>query len=214
MFGAFVSALKAFFPGAQGCYYDGVKDEPVLLLQETVPFSHLSDGELDLVVLIGELARNAAMLNPHLGDAVLTDTPGIVLIDELELHLHPRWQRLIAPALMQLFPSIQFFCTTHSPQVISEVRAEHIMVLDSHGPRRASYSYGLESDRVLTEIMGVAARPEAIQAHLDEISRLIATDAFAQARTRLKALSGILELGENDPSVVEHLTYLSLAEDD
>ncbi len=79
----------------------------------------LSDGEKCALALVGDLARRAAMANPYSANPL--ETTGIVLIDEVELHLHPTWQRRIVPTLHDIFPQIQFLISTHSPQVLGEI---------------------------------------------------------------------------------------------
>ena len=79
----------------------------------------MSDGQRGLVCLFADIARRMCILNgASLQDRTLLETTGLVLIDEIDLHLHPKWQRQIVPALKRIFPKIQFFATTHSPQVI------------------------------------------------------------------------------------------------
>jgi predicted ATP-binding protein involved in virulence len=94
------------------------------------PFGLLSDGQRNLVALIGDIAWKAAQLNPHLGLEALEKTPGIVLIDELDLHLHPEWQRLVVENLRTLFPEIQFITTTHSPFIVQAAREGEVLVMD------------------------------------------------------------------------------------
>jgi predicted ATP-binding protein involved in virulence len=69
---------------------------------------------------IADIAFKASQLNPHLEDRILDETPGVVLVDELDGHLHPRWQRHVVADLIKTFPAIQFFATTHSPQIVGE----------------------------------------------------------------------------------------------
>lgn len=84
-----------------------------------MPISFLSDGYQDIIGIISDIAYRMAILNPHLGHNVLTDTPGIILIDEIDVHLHPRWQQKILTLLKSLFPAVQFITTTHSPIIVS-----------------------------------------------------------------------------------------------
>jgi predicted ATP-binding protein involved in virulence len=98
--------------------------------QPRLPFSALSDGQRNMLAMIGDIAWKAAQLNPHLGKDVLLKTPGIVLIDELDLHLHPRWQRHVIEDLRRLFPEIQFIATTHSPFIIQTAREGELIKLD------------------------------------------------------------------------------------
>ncbi|MGH9765374.1 MAG: AAA family ATPase, partial [Blastocatellia bacterium] len=95
------------------------------------PFNNLSDGQRSMLALVGDIAQKAVTLNPHLGPNALEETPGAVLIDELDLHLHPKWQRRIVEDLRRTFPKIQFVATTHSPFLIQSLRSgEELIMLD------------------------------------------------------------------------------------
>lgn len=98
--------------------------------QPRLPFGALSDGQRNMIAMIGDIAYRAAQLNPHLGKEVLQQTPGIVLIDELDLHLHPRWQRHVIEDLRRIFPQVQFIATTHSPFIVQTAREGEIIKLD------------------------------------------------------------------------------------
>ena len=120
-------------------------------------FRQLSDGQRTLFCLIGDIVRRAVLLNPQLGEKVLEETPGIVLIDELDLHLHPKWQRCIIEDLRRTFPKIQFICTTHSPFLIQSLRSgEELFMLDGQ-PTAKLDNKGIEE--IARGIMGVS-RPE------------------------------------------------------
>ncbi len=98
--------------------------------QPRLPFGELSDGQRNMIAMVGDLAFKAAQLNPHLDADVLRGTPGIVLIDELDLHLHPRWQRHVVEDLRKLFPEVQFIATTHSPFIVQSLRNGELLPLD------------------------------------------------------------------------------------
>lgn len=122
-----------------------------------LPFNQLSDGQRTLFAMIGDIVRRAVLLNPQLGDRVLEETPGVVLIDELDLHLHPKWQRRIIEDLRRTFPKIQFIATTHSPFLIQSLRSgEELIMLDGQ-PTDQLGNMSLED--IARGIMGVA-RPE------------------------------------------------------
>lgn len=96
-----------------------------------LPLSDLSDGYRSMVAMIGDIACKAALLNPHLEENAITETPGVVLIDELDQHLHPMWQRRVVEDLRRTFPKIQFIATTHSPFLIQSLRSgEELIMLD------------------------------------------------------------------------------------
>jgi predicted ATP-binding protein involved in virulence len=81
--------------------------------------------------MVADLAIKMVMLNPHFGAEALAKTDGVVLIDELDLHLHPKWQRRIVEDLRRAFPKVQFICTTHSPFIVQSLRSgEELIVLD------------------------------------------------------------------------------------
>ncbi|MDE9535102.1 AAA family ATPase [Xenorhabdus bovienii] len=118
---------------AENLRYDPKREELLLKLKgsEPQPFSILSDGQRCVLAMIADIAQKAAILNPHLGEHVLELTEGVVLVDELDLHLHPRWQRRVIEDLRNTFPRIQFICTTHSPFLIQSLRSsEELVILD------------------------------------------------------------------------------------
>jgi predicted ATP-binding protein involved in virulence len=155
----------------------------------TLPFHLLSDGQRAMLALAADIAFRAAQLNPQLEDRALTETPGIVLIDEIDLHLHPRWQRHVVRDLKTTFPAMQFFATTHSPQVISETPHDEIILLRSDGTwHRPSQSMGLDSSEVLREIMGTEAMNGTAAQALKELDDLIADANFDAARERIRQI--------------------------
>ncbi len=151
----------------------------------------LSDGEKCLFAMIGDLARRLAIANPNRENAL--EGEGIVLIDEIDLHLHPAWQRLVASRLTKTFPRCQFVVSTHSPQVFGEVDAECIRRLavdPTHGltatiPQQA---FGLDSSEILEEHMDAESRNRDIALDLEGIFRLIDCDEFSEARKRMQQL--------------------------
>ena len=94
-----------------------------------MPVSVLSDGYRCTISLIADIAYRMALLNPQLLDSVLTETDGIVLIDEIDLHLHPTWQKRVLKDLMDIFPKVQFIVSTHAPEVINSVKSDSVIIL-------------------------------------------------------------------------------------
>ncbi len=129
-------AVVSCLEGAQDMRFDAEYGEVFVLGDQVMqPFNNLSDGLRCMLAMVGDIARKAATLNPHLGPNVLTETPGVVLIDELDLHLHPTWQRHVIEDLRTTFPKIQFFAATHSPFLIQSLRSgEELSVLDGYSP--------------------------------------------------------------------------------
>ncbi|MGI0491888.1 AAA family ATPase [Alkalinema pantanalense CENA528] len=160
--------------------------------------NQLSDGEKCLLAIVGDLARRLAIANPGLSDPL--QGSGIVLIDEIELHLHPQWQRGIIPKLTSTFPNCQFILSTHSPQIISDVYPESIYVLQrtTQGliASRPTSSFGRDSNQILEELMDVPDRPERFKQELQALFRLIDEgnlEAAKQLKTELEQQIGMDE---------------------
>ena len=120
---------------------------------EELNVAQLSDGEKIYLALIGDMCRRLVLANPTLEDPL--QGRGIVMIDEVDLHLHPKWQGEVAQRLTEVFPNIQFIITTHSPQVINRVPTTCIRILDNGEVMSADYGYGMPTQVVLKDIMGV-----------------------------------------------------------
>lgn len=137
-------AIVRCLDGAQDIYFDANFGEVIVEMgaQGKQPFNNLSDGQRCMLAMIGDIAQKAATLNPHLGAQTLEQTPGVVLIDELDLHLHPKWQRHVIEGLRTTFPKIQFIATTHSPFLIQSLRSgEELLALDGRIRRCATDSF-------------------------------------------------------------------------
>jgi predicted ATP-binding protein involved in virulence len=173
-------------------------------------FSNLSDGQRIMLTLIGDLVRRIVMLNPHLGEKALLDTPGVVLIDELDLHLHPKWQRRVIHDLKTTFPRVQFVATTHSPQLIGEARPEEIRILENGGVFRPKRSFGVDSSEILEEVMKSNRRNIEIDHLLKGLAELIDQEDITRARQVLSEVEA--RLGANDPEVTGANTLINLLE--
>ena len=129
---------------------------------ETLSLNQLSGGYRIVLAVAGDLARRMAHGNPHLADPLTSEA--IVLIDEIELHLHPSWQQHILTDLTRTFPNAQFIVSTHSPQVLTTLRPEQIVKLSREDGRIVAGNapeptYGAEAGDVLNVVMGVGQRP-------------------------------------------------------
>lgn len=147
---------------------------------EEVPINQLSDGEKCLFALIGDLARRLAVANPR-SKAPLEEN-GIVLIDEIELHLHPAWQRSVIHQLQATFLNCQFLISTHSPQVLGDGLGTSVYALTSKSNdpndkenRITSLGnlYGADSNRILDEIMDAGTRTLEVSGLFKELFRQI-----------------------------------------
>jgi predicted ATP-binding protein involved in virulence len=128
--------------------------------QGDVPVSMLSDGVRNMIGMVADIAYRCVRLNPHMEEDAVIKTHGIVLIDEVDMHLHPEWQQLVLQNLEEAFPSIQFIVTTHSPQVLSTVKKEQILILKGeHAEPPIGNTFGEPSSYILNQVLSVDSRP-------------------------------------------------------
>lgn len=164
--------------------------------------NQLSDGEKCLLALVGDLARRLATANPYLDNPLLGD--GVVLIDEIELHLHPKWQREIVPALKRTFPNCQFIVSTHSPQIVSHIKPDNIYIItatpDGVTLQQPENSFGRDSNQILEDLMGVSERPQQIKNGLSDLFKLIDQGNLDTAKQLRQNLA--TQIGEDDPEFV------------
>ena len=158
---------------------------------EELRIDQLSDGEKCTLAMVGDLARRIAIANPALEDP-LAGTRA-VLIDEIDLHLHPGWQRHVVSALEETFPNCQFLVSTHSPQIVSHVAPERIWLLERStagaSAIRPSESFGQTSGRILEDAMDVPERPQEIKERLSELFLAIQQEELATAKQLVSDLS-------------------------
>jgi predicted ATP-binding protein involved in virulence len=183
-------SIASLIPDVEKVRYDPRRASVIVIYKDStvLPLEHLSDGYRTMLALVGDLASRMARLNPHLGEETLTKTPGVVLIDELDLHLHPAWQRRVIADLADTFRQVQFVSTTHSPQIISEVETGNVLVLEqdkSNVQIEEENAYGLDSNWVLEHIMKVSPRPEKIERLIEKVEDALAQEEYDRARKYL-----------------------------
>lgn len=165
-----------------------------------IPVSQLSDGYKCTISLIADIAYRMAILNPQLLDKVLTETEGIVLIDEIDLHLHPTWQKRILKDLMNIFPKVQFIVSTHAPEVINSAKSDSIVILkDNAVLPAADETYGKDANTILREVMEVSARPDDVRILFEQFYALLDKGEWSQAEAVIEKLES--EIGNNDAEV-------------
>lgn len=125
-------AVKICIPGAENFYFDVANDALMIELKDEgyCLFDNLSDGYQNMVAMVADIAHRAARLNPHMDINAATNTSGIVIIDEIDLHLHPKWQRCVISDLKKAFPKIQFIATTHSPFILQSLDPGEVIDLN------------------------------------------------------------------------------------
>ena len=159
-------------------YYDKRTDELMYATEkETLPIRILSSGFRTLIGMIYDIAYRMATLNPNLRKDTIEKTPGIVLIDEVDMHLHPKWQWKIIEALKTTFPKVQFITTTHSPIVISSCKNDKIILLENVSNNNLEIEYqkskkGWQINDVLEQIMETTNRDPETEEKLRRISLL------------------------------------------
>ncbi len=165
-----------------------ITEEDIVLEHEKHGFlklNQLSDGIQNIFGMVADIAYRCYLLNSHLGENAVKETEGIVLIDEVDMHLHPEWQQTILADLQEAFPKIQFIVTTHSPQVLTTVPSKCIRMIDGQSIYFApAGSKGAESSRLLNRIFGVASRPPEDEntKMLEEYRELVYSDSWNTER--------------------------------
>jgi predicted ATP-binding protein involved in virulence len=216
-------AILRCVPDSDDVWFDTDRDQIVLsIARNAQPFDNLSAGQRMMLALVADIAIKTVTQNAYLLPQnelgaedeplprVLQQTPGVVLIDELDVHLHPKWQRRIATDLKETFPSIQFACTSHSPQVIGEVTPEEIRLLDGGQVITPRRSFGIDSSRILEELMDAKSRDDSVDNILSRLFKLIDKEDFNHARKLLPEVEG--KLGSDDPEVMRARTLMSFLE--
>ena len=169
----------------------------------------MSDGYKNTLSMIGDIAYRMAVLNPMFGDKVLEETPGVVVIDEIDLHLHPQWQQTIISDLNTIFPKIQFIVSSHAPAVINSVAKERIRILDNgeiYMP--AAQTYGRDANSILREVMKVSERPTDIKQRMDLFYSYMDENNYKEADKVLTEIEAIV--GTTDPDIAAARTSLDL----
>ena len=174
-----------------------------------LPLSMLSDGVRTMLALVADVARRCASLNPQLSDRAAIETPGVLIVDEVDMHLHPRWQQQVLGLLQSAFPALQIIVSTHSPHVLSTVDNSSIRVLQiTNGEVVVEtpllQTRGVESADVLATVMDVDPVPQLEEsAALSGYRKLIeAGEAEGQEATALRRRL-IAHYGESHPVMLE-----------
>lgn len=195
------TAISNFMPGFSNLR---VRRKPRLHMSidkngETLNVLQLSQGEKSLMALVGDIARRLAMMNPGLENPLNGD--GIILIDEVDMHLHPSWQRSIIKRLTQTFPNCQFILTTHSPLVISDYKHVLVYSLDNGELIQIPSQYGQDANTVLLDVMDTDIRNETISKSINDLLDFIQEKKLEQAKSLLSQLEG--ELPDNNLELIK-----------
>ena len=163
--------------------------------------SQMSDGEKCTMALLGDLARRLALANPTLANPLLGE--GIVLIDEIELHMHPSWQRKILRVLRETFPNIQFIVTTHSPIVLSEADENYNIFFMRRDENEIKVHQmhqlnGYDANAVLEQFMGTRATNLETEKYIKSIYRAIEHGDYVTAEEKIAKLAEMTSESHQD----------------
>ena len=208
-------AIRAFLPDvrdlslhvARPPAFRVSKNDQLLFLEQ------LSDGERGLLALVFDLTRRLAIANPD-SDNPITEGVALVLIDEIELHLHPKWQRNVLQSLCDTFKACQFVVTTHSPLVLGEVPARCVRFLEFVDGKVSvftpSEAYGMDANRILQELMGAPVRNRQVEKELAKVFELIDNERFDDARDAISRLE--YNLGTAEPELTRASSLIRFRE--
>lgn len=157
---------------------------------EKLDVNQLSQGEKSLLALVGDIARRLAILNPSLDNPLQGE--GVVLIDEVDLHLHPKWQQNLVDKLTKTFPNVQFILTTHSPHIVSDNPDVLVYILDNGQLKQYHNAYGEDANTLLNGVFGVSERTPEIAEKFKLIGDYISDMQLDNAKNLIDELSKIL----------------------
>lgn len=173
-----------------------------------IPVNQLSDGYKSTISLVADIAYRMAVLNPQLLENICRETDGIILIDEVDLHLHPAWQERILGDLTAIFPKVQFIVSTHAPAVLNTITSNSIRILDNLSIRIPEGEvYGKNIDSVVTGIMNASERPNKVKEQFLMFYAALKDKRFDDAQSALNSLDQLLE---DDPELAACHTKLTL----
>lgn len=181
---AIQSVVESFLPGFHNLRAEENDSKFELWIDKNdMPLTiyQLSDGERGMLAVAIDIARRLVLANPVSEDPVKSGD-GVVLIDELDLHLHPKWQRSIANNLVKIFPNCQFVGTTHSPQIIPSLAPEKIQFIDNDRVFNPERSLGVDTNWILKYLMDTNDRPGWADEAITKIEDLINEGDFEEAR--------------------------------
>jgi len=214
--GRMTEVVSEFIPEFRNLRLDD--QGPIRLLVDkgptTLRLTSLSDGERGLLAMVFDLTRRLSLANPESDDPI-GEGQAIVLIDEIELHLHPTWQREVLRRLKATFKNCQFIATTHSPQVIGEVLAKCVKLLNRREGRvtveTPGMAFGADSNWILNVLMGADGQSEIVKEHLAAVSSMIADknlDAAAEKVLALRQSIGNTESIQRLASTIDRMRLL------
>jgi len=222
---ALTKAISHFLTSMQGAALGSLNieisqnsNEQALIISKAdlkIEFDQLSSGEKMVLGMVLDIAYRMSIANPQLENPLISE--GIVLIDELEQHLHPKWQMSILKALTATFPNVQFIVTTHSPLVINQLKNDQLSILDNFKiilGKEVHKVYGRDVNAIIEDFMGASHRPLDVKALMNDIEKLLDDEDpnTERARKKLDELKAIID--PNDYEVIKLETQIVMEEDE
>ena len=210
---AVMDATVQATPGVTNAWYDPVEQGPKVRFENghVASWSDLSDGYHVFIALVADIARRAVMLNEFDGTEAPARAEGVVLIDELDLHLHPKWQRVALTGLRSAFPRLQLVVTTHSPQVLSSAENRQVrQLVDGKLRENPVLVKGRDSNAILREHMDTEERDSKGTRLLQEFYDSIDGGRHEEAEQRYRDLRALW--GDLDPELIRAKAFMDLEE--
>lgn len=185
----FVQRAIFDFTGFSNIYIDR-QNKPTMFVEkdgEKLDVNQLSQGEKSLLALVGDIARRLAILNPSLDNPLQGE--GVVLIDEVDLHLHPKWQQNLIDKLTKTFPNVQFILTTHSPHIVSDRKDVLVYALDDGQLHKFGNIYGEDVNTLLNDVFDVSRFTPEIDKKINDIRRAISHQELDNAESLINHLA-------------------------
>lgn len=198
MLAAVAEAVMSCINNCEEVKFDIKRLELIMTMRdshERLPFHVLSDGVRSMFAMVMEIAFRCYLLNPHLKECAARETSGVVLIDEIDLHLHPEWQMRAIDDLRRTFPAIQFIVTTHAPLVIGSLSDGRIFNISDRRVFEFPLQHGRDANYILRE-MGSDEMNKDLKDELQTYFSLIEagdgkTDQALKLRTALEEKLGL-----------------------
>ncbi len=195
--------------GVEKVEFDDISGELVYVANHKIlPIRNLSSGYQSLIWMVLDIAYRMAILNPDMLNKI-NETPGVVLIDELDMHLHPKWQWNIVNALKKTFPNVQFIAATHSPIIISSCRKDNLITIGRDG--KISYEetpYGFDVNEILSVFQGSSIMAEDVDKLFKLFYQNLDAQQYGEAEKQLGQLKEMTD--SNNPKITSAEMALEL----
>lgn len=189
---------------------DSQPDMTIMKLNMKLSISQLSSGERTLIALVADLTRRLCLANPNADNPLHGN--GIVLIDEIDVHLHPKWQQKVVTKLRKVFPNVQFVVTTHSPEVLKGLDRKHLRIVKNNSvTSKVPYIKGRDNNAILQDAFGVYERLPEYEEKLSSFYEYVDSDEEEDRKKARKILDDLKkDWGEMDEEVQRAESYFEI----